>query len=333
MGRVAPPALAGAVLPGQIAQLLADRGAAALAEALELVVTELGLLSAVLREADSRPGSSRPPGRLLALAGEAVHAVPPMRVVSDDGRSTAVELTVRFDGRDVGVLSVLGAHPSALPALRACSAVLGLALSQSTHHRLPAACGPDVAADLVAAADAVADATADRLHDGPVQSLVVAHYAAEAAVRGGDPTAARDAVQGALVELRRALWHLRPRGADDAGLPGALGLLSARLEEAGRPPLGLVLDETLAAALPPALVSTAYRLVQAIALPTGAEPVRVALHGDGPTVVLEIEGGAPLPDAERWAAAARALGGSFSSTETHSRLGMPLTAPQSKANS
>jgi hypothetical protein len=328
MVRTSPPPQVDAVLPGRLAELLADHGESGLTEALDLLVAELGLRSAVLRDAVD-PDMSRTPstGRLRAVAGEAVHAVPPMRVVaSPETSGSTVELAVRAGGRDAGVLSVLGARPSQLPVLRAVAAVLGLALSRPS--KLATA---DAAADLVAAADADADAAADLLHDGPVQALVVAHYAAEAAARGGDPGAAREAVQAALVELRRSLWHLRPRGLGDGGLPGALALLSGRLEEAGQPPLGFVLDEPLAAALPNAVVSTAYRLVQAVAVPPNADPVRVALHREGSTVVLDVEGGAPLPDVDRWANKARALGGSLTSVGARTRLAVPLTAPRTKA--
>lgn len=327
MGRTAPPPLADAVLPGRLAELLGDHGEAALTEALDLVVTELGLRSAVLRETDPHGGSVHRAGRLRAVAGDAVAAVPAMRVVPSGGAAPAtVELPVRSGGRDACVLSVLGARPSQLPVLRAVAAVLGLALFRPS--RLPLA---DAAADLVAAADAEADAAADHLHDGPVQALVVAHYAATAAARGGDPVAARDAVQAALVELRRALWHLRPRG--DGGLAAALGLLSDRLEEAGGAPLGFVLDEPLSAALPSAVVSTAYRLVQAAAVPPDAGPVRVTLRREGGTAVLDIDGGTPLADVARWTAKARALGGSLTSTEARTRLAVPLTTPRPKATS
>jgi hypothetical protein len=331
MSRSAPSTTGDAVLPGRLAELLADHGHGALTEALDLVVAELGLRSAVLRDADpdSQPAPGAPVGRLRAVAGEAVHAVPTMRVVpSSHATTSTVELPVRAGGREVGVLTVVGARPSQLPVLRAVAAVLGLALG-----RTPRVAPGEVAADLVAAADAEADAAADLLHDGPVQALVVAHYAAEAATRGGDPRAAREAVQSALVELRRSLWHLRPRGPGEGGLPAALGLLSARLEEAGRPPLGFVLDELVAVALPSAVSSTAYRLVQAVALPEGADPVRVALRREGSTVVLDVEGGAPLHDHERWANRARALGGSLTSSEARTRLAVPLTTPRTKATS
>jgi signal transduction histidine kinase len=330
MGRSAPPQTADAVLPGRLAEMLADHGEAGLTEALDLVVAELGLRSAVLRDlSDAAPVPSAPSGRLRAVAGDAVHAVPTMRVVSSaTSAGSTVELPIRAGGREVCLLSVLGARPSQLPVLRAVAAVLGLALARTTK-----AAPVDAAAELVAAADAEADAAADLLHDGPVQALVVAHYAAEAAARGGDPGAAREAVQAALVELRRSLWHLRPRGPGEGGLPGALALLSGRLEEAGRPPLGFVLDELVAAALPSAVASTAYRLVQAVALPEGADPVRVALRREGSTVVLDLEGGAPLADADRWANKAKALGGTLTSSGARTRLAIPLTAPRTKATS
>jgi hypothetical protein len=327
MVRTAPPQLADAVLPGRLAELLADHGESGLTEALDLLVSELGLQSAALQDNDPEAGSpAGATGRLRAVAGDAVQAVPAMRVVATAAASATVQISVRAGGRDVGVLTVAGARPSQLPVLRAAAAVLGLALSRPTRA-VPA----DVAADLVAAADAEADAAADLLHDGPVQALVVAHYAAESAARGGDPALAREAVQAALVELRRSLWHLRPRGPGDGGLAGALGLLSARLEEAGRPPLGFVLDELLAAALPTAVASTAYRLVQAVAVPADAPTVRVALRREGSTVVLDVEGGSPLHDVDRWANKARALGGSLTSSGSRTRLAVPLTAPRTKA--
>jgi hypothetical protein len=327
MSRTAPPQTSDVVLPGRLAELFADHGDACLTEALDLLVAELGLRSAVLR--DAQQGGAPVPtaaGRLRAVAGEAVHAVPTMRVVSARGHEvSSVELPIRAAGRDLGVLSVQGARPSQLPVLRAIAAVLGLALSRPVKSA-PA----DSAADLVAAADGEADAAADLLHDGPVQALVVAHYAAEAAVRGGDPGVAREAVQAALVELRRSMWHLRPRGAGDGGLPAALHLLSARLEEAGRFPLGFVLDEDVAASLPSAAASTAYRLVQAVALPDCADAVRVALRREGSAVVLDVEGGTPLADPDRWAGKARALGGSLTTDGAHARLALPLTAPPTR---
>ena len=89
----------------------------------------------------------------------------------------------------------------------------------------------DLPSAVLALAEAEAAATADALHDGALQALVVARYAADAAVRGGDPAAARDAVQQALVALRRAVWQLRPRG--DQGLVTALEQLAVQILDAG----------------------------------------------------------------------------------------------------
>jgi hypothetical protein len=320
--------LADAVLPGRLAELLADHGDGALHEALDLLVEELDLRSAVLRDEVAADGGPVPAtGRLRAVAGDPSHAVPGMRVVSvGPVAATTVELPVRAGGRDAGVLLVVGARPSQLPVLRAAASVIGLALSRS--QKPPAA---DTVSSLVAAADADADAAADLLHDGPVQALVVAHYAAEASARGGDAAAAQEAVQAALVALRRSLWHLRPRGAGAGGLRAALDALSSRLEEAGGSPLGFVLDEPLAAALPAAAASVGYRLVQAVALPDAEQPVRIALRREGGFAVLDVEGGAPLRDVPSWVARAVALGGSLTLGEGRTRLAVPLAPHPSKA--
>jgi hypothetical protein len=169
-------------------------------------------------------------------------------------------------------------------------------LSSVTPHPAPV---PDPAALLVAA-DADADRLADALHDDALQALVAARYAADAAVRGGDPAVARDAVQEALVALRRAVWLLRPRG--EADLPGALAELAAHRVAAGGPPLDLDLDDDVAAALPGAARAAAYRFVQAVA--TGSV---VRLTRSGSDAVLSVDG--PLPDPAAWSARAAALGG------------------------
>lgn len=165
----------------------------------------------------------------------------------------------------------------------------------------------DDALALLAAADLDADALADAIHDGALQALVVARYAADAAVRGGDPVQARDAVQDALVALRRVVWLLRPRGADD--LPAALAELSTRLDA----PLALDVDPAVAAALAPAARVVAYRFVQASA--AGA----VSLVRDGAAAVLSVDG--EVADPAGWAARARAVGGRLDGA---SRLRLPL---------
>ena len=159
-------------------------------------------------------------------------------------------------------------------------------------------------------------------------ALVVARYAADAAVRGGSVPAVRDAVQTSLVELRRTLWHLRPRG--DQGLLPALGLLSERLQEAGGTPLGLIVDEPVADALSRPAAGLAYRLVQAVAVPEGAGAVRVSVRRDGRNAVLDVDGGVPLPAPARWTSKTRALGGTLTVSDGRLRLSVPLD--RTKAN-
>lgn len=282
-----------ALVLGRVAGLLAEGGA--FPEALDLLCSGLGLRTAVLRSAA---------GDLLAVGGDALHAVPLMR--STD-RDPALELPV--PGRSATV-TVVGARPSQLVTLRAAAAVLGLALAPVC-----------TAEDLVASAERDRDELADALHDGPVQSLVVARYAADAAVRGGDPAAARDAVQEALVAVRRLLWHLRPRGA--AGLPEALDQLSVQLAESGVPPVTLDGDVSAASGLTGSRATTAYRLVQAVCRPDGA---RVTARREHASLLLDVEG-APLPSPERWQRRARALGGELSGHAGALRLVLPLPLP------
>jgi hypothetical protein len=176
---------------------------------------------------------------------------------------------------------------------------------------------PD-ARGLLAAADADADALADRLHDGALQALVVARYAADAAVRGGDPVLARDAVQEALVALRRAVWDLRPRGEDD--LPAAVGELSSRRAASGSPALDLALDSAVAAALSPTARAVAFRFVQAATPSDGA--VVVTLTAEAGSAVVTA-GGTP-EDLPGWQARAAALGGHLDTSGPCARLLLPL---------
>ena len=192
-----------------------------------------------------------------------------------------------------------------------------LAVPLPPQQRQPADAAPGVAA-LLAATDAEADALADRLHDGALQALVVARYATDAAVRGGDPALARDAVQEALVSLRRTVWLLRPRGGDD--LPAALSELSKRSVAAGSPALDLPVDEAVAAALSPACRTAAYRFVQA-ATADGCGEVR--LVRDGAYAALSVVG-ADLPEPEGWAVRAAALGGHLDRSGDTARLLLPL---------
>lgn len=176
----------------------------------------------------------------------------------------------------------------------------------------------DLPLALLSAAEADADALADRLHDGALQALVVARYATDAAVRGGDPALARDAVQEALVALRRTVWLLRPRGGTD--LPGALAELAKRMGAAGAPALTLDLDPGVADALAPAAAVAAYRFVQAGTADTGGA---VHLGRDGAYAALTVAG-ADLADPTAWTARAAALGGRLDSPGDPARLLLPL---------
>ena len=178
------------------------------------------------------------------------------------------------------------------------------------------------AAALLDAADVEADALADRLHDGALQALVVARYAADAAVRGGDAALARDAVQDALVALRRAVWLIRPRGAD--GLATALAELSAQRVAAGAPPLDLHVDAPAADSLAPVARATAYRFVQACA------PEAVHVAPEGAEVVVSVPGA--VADAAGWTARAGALGGRLHVDDATSRLVLPVTDPSSEGD-
>lgn len=253
----------------------------ALPEALEALRRQTGAAGVVLRD---------PSGAVLAGRADLAGPVVEIPVHGRSGARTAT-------------LSVSGSHATDLPVLRGAAAVLGLALASGDdpleHEQ---------------------DALADALHDGPVQSLVVARYASDAAVRGGDAVVARDAVQSALVDVRRFLWHLRPRGA--AGLVEALDQLSAHLVEAGSPPIGILGDVDVAAALHGAPAVLGYRLVQALARPDGPA-VRVALRAEGGRLVVEVDGGTPLADPDRWERRARSLGGELSTSPSRTRLVLP----------
>lgn len=184
-----------------------------------------------------------------------------------------------------------------------------------------AASTQDLPAALLQLADADADALADRLHDGALQALVVARYAADAAVRGADPGLTRDAVQAALVELRRAVWLLRPR--TSGGLAAALADLSTQRVAADLPAPHLHLDAGLAAGLADAAVGTAYRLVQAVLDEADGQPVLVCLSQAGESAALVIDGA--LADVSGWSLRARALGGDLVVGAGRLRLLLPVT--------
>lgn len=201
----------------------------------------------------------------------------------------------------------------------------GLAETRLTQTGLPGPRGAtspqDLPAALVQLADADADALADRLHDGALQALVVARYAADAAVRGADPALARDAVQAALVELPRVVWLIRPRTVE--GLSAALADLSTQRATAGRPAPELDLDAEVAAGLADAAAGVAYRLVQAVLDEADGQSVQVCLSRAGDLAALDV--GGALPDVVGWSLRARAVGGDLVVGTERLRLLLPLT--------
>lgn len=317
-GRAARGTPAAAAAPevavGRFATVLARDGLPALAPALAELCLALDLRSAAVRD-----GS----GALLAQSGHPAQSAP-----------TAQLPVPGPEGGGRGVLIAFGARTGTLPTLRAAAAVLGLILSGPT----PA--GPGALLD---AAEDEADRLADRLHDGAVQDLVAARWAADSAVRGGDPAATRQAVQTALQALRRVVWQLRPRGAD--GLEPALAALSVALVESGRPPMTVLASAGAADALSPTASRVAYRLVQAVvcAGPDQAgQPVQVGLRTDGNTLVLTLHGGVLPPSdrwtdhwtddwADHWARRLRAVGGDLVTHSGRLCVLLPLAVPPAPA--
>ena len=271
-----------------------------LPEALRSLADGLHLRSIVARSAG---------GDVIGVGGEALRAVPEMRALDRD--EVLLELPVPGrEGAVVATLTVRGCRPSQLPALRAAAAIVGLGLS----GRQTAGMSPG---ELVEDHEHGLEVIADGLHDGPLQSLMVARYAVDAAVRGGDPGMVREAIQQAVVELRHLVWSLRPRG--DRGLAAALEQLSTALVKADQLPLDLTLQGDAGGRV----AVLAYRLVQAVHAGAGSNQVRVRLDGS----TLDVAG-APLAGHQRWARRAAALGCELSTTGDHTRL---VLAPQASS--
>ena len=268
---------------GQFAAVLAEGGP--LSEALHGLAAGLPVRNVVVRAAD---------GELLGVGGEALQV---MQVVP--AHEVSLELPVPGPGgTPLAALSVRGGRPSQLPVLRAAAAVLGLALSAAP------------AQDLVEDREQELDELADALHDGPMQSLMVARYAVDAALRGSDLEPARAAVQDALVELRQLLGTCVPAASD--GLLPALEQLTTK----GGAPARARRCPRLRLDVEPAVATLAYRVVQAAA----PAQVRVGLQAEG--ICVEINSG--LPSA---AALDAACGGPGLPAHRHSR---PLHAAPSQ---
>ena len=298
-------------LVGRIAVQLARQGAAGLNGALRLLVEGTGARSAVLYRTDADE-------QVLATAGEVIRSVSSHRP-----GGSGVELVVPGpDGHGAATLRVTGVRPHVLPLLRDVVAVLGLVLTALSSGPT----GPSTLVDVEAERSALADA----LHDGPLQELVAARFAADLAVRGGADPLLRVALQDALVALRRHVWQLRPRGSE--GLTDALGRLSLQLVERGSPPLRLHLDPT-ADVLSATEGVVAYRLVQAVAADPAPprDPVTVRLvRQDAPggrhVLALSVDGGPGLRDPARWRRTVAALGGDLLCCPGRLRLALPVPA-------
>lgn len=199
-----------------------------------------------------------------------------------------------------------------------------------TDARLPVPRAVPVADDLPAVllrlADSDSDALADRLHDGAMQALVAARYAADAVLRGADPALVRDAVQDALVTLRREVWLLRQRCA--SGLADALTDLARQRTAAGQPALELAVDAGTATGPGAAAAGLAYRLVQEV-LREAAQPVHLTLSKAGDRVALDLD--ACPSDVEVWSLRARAVGADLVVGPARLRLLLPLSDRDDKA--
>ena len=186
--------------------------------------------------------------------------------------------------------------------------------------RSPAGGVDDLATGLLRLADADADAYADRLHDGVLQALVGARYATDAVARGGDPAMAREAVQDALVALRRAVWLLRPRVT--CGLAAALEDLAAARVAAGLTAPVLELDPEVVSVLTRDAAAVAYRFVQTVLDESGAGAVQVRLERLDRLGALEVDGVVRNPAA--WSLRAAVLGGGLVVGSDRLRLLLPL---------
>jgi hypothetical protein len=227
------------------------------------------------------------------------------------------------DESEGGVVQSVLPAPTGLPPAPAEPLATGPAPAGSVVVGLPGATrAGELPAALLRLADADADALGDRLHDGVLQALVVARYATDAVARGADPVVARDAVQDALVALRRTVWQLRPRAA--SGLSAALEQLSLQQVATGSPALETEVDEALDAALDATVREAAYRLVQAVCRDAD-QPVGVRLSARAGRAVLDVSG--TLPDPAGWSLRARALGGQLVVGSRRCRLVLPLPEP------
>jgi signal transduction histidine kinase len=204
-----------------------------------------------------------------------------------------------------------------------------------------------VAARLVAAVEQERMSLAGELHDTLLQTMVAARYAVDLIGIGGQPPlprvpAAREAVQEAVVEARRELWHLRSRvGATEAGLAGAVAELADYVADAGGPTV--CVDATrLVGDVTPLVGTAAYRLIQeavrALTRGDAALPVEVALESADGDLLVTVLGGneRTLPDAAangplaRWCDRIRMFGGEVAVQEDTARSRLVARIPHAQ---
>jgi Histidine kinase len=248
----------------------------------------------------------------------------------------SVELPLRRGARLLGWLRVDGLPPTASTEVLATVAdILALVLTATSIGAVD---------DLLADADLDCERLADELHDGPAQALVAARYATDLAARTlratpGDAIStraqqqvadARAAVQEALVGLRQTIWWQRSRC--DSDLLLALLALVERQRAAGLAELRIAVvppGGDLTRGLRPAVVVTAYRLVQALLRPPSGPLTLVLRRGDG-LLDLDLRGGRVLDDAAfgRWSRRVDALGGHAMLSHARVRLLLPDDLPR-----
>ena len=279
-----------APLLGRAAAVLADGGGEVVPRLLTLLAESLGLpRSAVAVELAPTLGTSTPVGLVLPLQRR-------------PERGHRVELPLTAANRLVGVLVVTAPDAGLVtgPGLHAYADLLAAAVAHR-NAEMPAV---ELEADYAS--------LAGQLHDGPVQTLLAARFAAELAARDGadDLTDVSVLVTTALRELRRVMWELRPRTGE--GLGAALEQLAAH-DAAGPAPrlFDVTVDHDAAACLTPAAAAIAYRLTQTVLRgATSALRVTVRPYATGTAVRLQITGAdADIADVDRWRRRAALAGG------------------------